>query len=80
MVVINAAKQGIGNQVRQKLGSPSAYGTRGYGAHQYGAGDRFLGIYQIRTRYGKQVQVKEKYYTPKNRQTDLQQAHRQKYG
>ena len=79
MVVINLAEHGIGGQIRKKLGAPSTYGTRGYGAHQYGAGAKFFGIYQIRTRDGKQVQVKRKYYVPTNPQTIPQQANRQKY-
>ena len=79
MVVINLAEHGIGGQIRKKMGAPSTYGTRGYGAHQYGSGAKFFGIYQIRTRYGRRVQSLEKYYVPTNPQTVPQQANRAKF-
>lgn len=78
MVVLDGIKEGIGKKIRGKLGAPSTYGTRNYGAFAYGAGADTFGIYQVRTRFGTQVQVKEKYYVPTNPQTGPQQANRQK--
>ena len=77
MGVINVAEYGLGVQIRKKITAPSAYGVKKYGAFHYGAGAKFHGIYQVRTRYGKQV-VKEEHYWPTNPQTEAQQAHRQK--
>lgn len=76
MAVINKAEHGMGMEIRGKQGAPSVYGTAGYGIFQYGGGAKFFGIYQVRTRYGKQVVVKEKYYNPTNPQTPTQQAWR----
>ena len=78
MVVIEKGSHGIGLDVRGKLGAPSAYGTAGYGIFEHGTGAKFFGIYQIRTRAGKQTPVKEEYYVPTNPQTIPQQANRQK--
>jgi len=78
MVVISAGETPIGDKIRKKLGSPSLYGTRGYGAHEYGAGADYFGIYQIRSEGGKQVIVKLPLYVPTNPQTEIQQANRQK--
>ncbi len=77
MAVIDGIKEGLGITIRKKLVASSAYGVRGYGAFYYGAGAQFHGIYQVRTRFGKQVQVKEKFYVPTNPQTIPQQANRQ---
>jgi len=65
MAIINLAEKGIAGQIRGRIG-------------QFGDPDPLdvLGIYQIRTRYGKQVQVKEVFYTPTNPQTEAQQAWR----
>lgn len=79
MAVIEVASHGVATQTRGKIGAPSAYGSTGYGTFEYGAGADILGIYQVRTRYGKQVVVKMKYYTPTNPQSIAQQANRQKY-
>ena len=76
MVVITSAEIGTGVEIRGKIGSPATYGTRVYGAHDYGAGADLFGIWQIRTRFGKRVQVREKFYTPSNPQTGPQQAWR----
>lgn len=67
MAVVNNGDKGIGIQIRGKIGN-------------FGDPDpqNVLGIYQVRTRYGKQVQVKEVFYTPTNPQTAPQQANRQK--
>lgn len=78
MGVVEKGSHGMGLEVRGKVGAPSAYGTRGYGIFHYGSGSKFHGIYQMRTRFGKQVLVKEKYYVPTNPQTETQQANRQK--
>jgi len=65
MAVINNSEKGTGIQIRGKIG-------------KFGDPDPrdVLGIYQIRTRYGKQVQIKEVFYTPTNPQTEAQQAWR----
>ena len=78
MVVLKGIKLGLGGKIRGKLGAPSAYGTRDYGAHEYGSGAKTIGIYQVRTRFGGRVQVKEKYYVPTNPQTGPQQTNRAK--
>ena len=80
MAVLTGAKNGVGVKIRKALVASSAYGVRGYGAFHYGAGAEIHGIYQVRTRTGEHVQVKEKFYVPDNPQTEAQQAHRQKYG
>ena len=79
MVVLTGIKNGIGVKIRKAIVASSAYGVRGYGAFYYGAGAEIHGIYQVRTRFGKHVQVKEKFYVPTNPQTENQQANRQKY-
>lgn len=79
MVVINPANHGVAKQIRGKIGASSAYGTAGYGLFEYGAGADVFGIYQVRSRFGKQVVVKEKYYNPTNPQSIAQQTNRQKY-
>lgn len=76
MVVIPPGELGVGVEIRGKIQAPASYGTRGYGAHSYGAGADISGIYQVRTRYNKRVQVKMKLYVPTNRQTEIQQAWR----
>ena len=76
MGVINVGEHGLGIQIRKKITASSAYGARKYGAFHYGAGAKFHGIYQVRTRFGKQVVVKEKHYVPTNPQTEPQQAWR----
>lgn len=73
MAVINKAEHGMGMEIRGKQGAPSSYGTAGYGIFYYGSGAKFFGIYQVRTRYGKQVVVKTKYYFPINPKTPNQQ-------
>lgn len=78
MAVITGAKNGLGVKIRGKVTAPSAYGVRKYGAFYYGAGAKTHGIYQVRTRFGEHVQVKEKHYWPTNPQTGPQQANRQK--
>lgn len=79
MVVVEVASHGVAIQTRGKIGAPSAYGSAGYGIFEYGAGADKFGIYQVRTKYGKQVVVKQKYYNPTNPQTVAQQAWRQIY-
>jgi len=54
------------------------YGKKTYGETEYGNAIERPGIYQIRTRYNKQVTVREIFYWPKNPQTQSQQANRQK--
>lgn len=76
MVVIKKGELGIGVEIRGKIQAPSSYGTRGYGAHEYGAGAEFFGIYQVRTRFGRRTQVKMKLYWPTNNQLPAQQAWR----
>lgn len=73
MVVKKRMKNELGVKVRKALVASSAYGVRGYGAFYYGAGANTHGIYQVRTRFGKHVQVKEKFYFPKNPQLPDQQ-------
>ena len=80
MAIINPADTPLGRQIKKKLGFPALYGEREYGACIYGEEGEHYGIYQVRTRWGGQVQVKEKFYTPANPQTVPQQANRQKYG
>jgi len=80
MSVILPSENLIGVLVRGKVGSPQEYGVREYGDCEYGDDDDIYGIYQVRTRWGGQVQVKMKFYTPANPQTEAQQAHRQQYG
>lgn len=65
MVVINNSEKGTAIQIRGKIGKFGDPDPRGV-----------LGIYQIRTRYGTQVQVKMVFYTPTNPQTGPQQAWR----
>lgn len=79
MAVINPTDEAIADQVRKKLGRSSEYGQRLYGNFEYGEQNNKFGIYQIRSRYGKQVMVKENFYWPTNPQTEAQQANRQKY-
>jgi len=57
----------MGIQIRGKVGKEGDPDPQGV-----------YGIYQVRTRYGKQVVVKEVFYTPTNPQTVPQQANRQK--
>jgi len=76
MAIINRAEHGMGMEVRNKVGAPSAYGAAGYGIFEYGCGAKFFGIYQIRTRPRGKIVVKEKYYVPTNPQTPAQQAWR----
>jgi len=78
MAVIETASHGVAVQTRGKIGAPSAYGTAGYGCFEYGAGADIFGIYQVRSRFGKQVVVKQEYYNPTNPQSVPQQANRQK--
>ncbi len=67
MVVMTGIKKGIGIKIRKKLGHVGAADPKGV-----------YGIYQVRTKWGKHIQVKEKFYVPKNPQTGPQQANRQK--
>lgn len=76
MAVINLAEYGLAGEIRGKIGANSAYGYDGYGGFKYGAGAKFFGIWQVRTRFDKRVQVKMKYYWPTNPQTEAQQAWR----
>ena len=78
MAILTGVKHGLGVKIRGKVIAPSAYGVRKYGAFHYGAGAKTHGIYQVRTRFGKHVQVKEKHYWPTNPQLPDQQANRQK--
>lgn len=57
---------------------PSQYGYASFGEDSFGEASSRWGIYQIRTRFGKQTPVKEKYYSPSNPQTAPQQTNRQK--
>lgn len=77
MGVINTGGNPLGDQIRKKMESPALYGSRKYGAHKYATGADYFGIYQVRTRYGHQVVVKQKLYVPTNPQTGIQQAWRQ---
>lgn len=79
MAVINPVENGVGIQIRKKLGRSSEYGQKLYGNFEYGEQDDRFGIYQMRTRYGKQILVKEIFYWPTNPQSVAQQANRQKY-
>ena len=79
MSVINPSENPIGVLVRGKVGFPPLYGEREYGACVYGEDEDIYGIYQVRTRWGGQVQVKMKFYTPANPQTEPQQANRAKF-
>ena len=79
MAVISPADTPLGRQIKKKLGFPALYGEREYGACIYGEEGEHYGIYQVRTRWGGQIQVKEKFYTPANPQTVPQQANRQKW-
>ena len=78
MAVIGPADTPLGRHIRKKVGFPTLYGEREYGYCIYGEEGEHYGIYQVRTRWGGQVQVKEKFYTPANPQTIPQQANRQK--
>jgi len=78
MAVVDTGKNPIGDQIKKKVLAPSLYGIRYYGAHEYGAGADFFGIYQVRNWGKHQVVVKEKLYVPTNPQTETQQANRQK--
>jgi len=77
MAVINAGESPLGDQIRRTIRAPSQYGIRRYGAHSYGAGANYYGVYQVRTQSGKQVVVRQKFYVPTNPQTEEQQAWRQ---
>ena len=79
MAVLNPTETGIGDKVRKKVGFPPLYGEREYGKCRYGEPATHYGIYQIRTYSGEQVQVKEKFYTPTNPQTEPQQTNRSKF-
>lgn len=78
MVVLDGIKEGIGKKIRGKLGAPSAYGTRNYGAFAYGAGADTFGIYRVRHRWGKFVQEKMVFYFPINPKTGPQLIQQQK--
>lgn len=65
MAVINPSETGIGELIRGKLGKDLGLAT-----------PDTWGIYQVRTRWGGLVQVKEKFYVPTNPQTELQQYYR----
>ena len=52
------------------------YGVKYYGATEYGADDIRAGIYQRRHNKEKQIFARLKFYTPKNPQTETQQAWR----
>jgi len=78
MAVVNSTDEAIGTQIRKKLGRSSEYGQRLYGKFEYGEQNNKFGIYQMRTKYGKQVIVKEIFYWPSNPQSVPQQANRQK--
>lgn len=101
MATINSAEEGIGMQVKKRLGHSRHSGEKIYGKFQYGNENPILGkaqygyktyggakygearcpygIYQTRTRYGKQTNVREKFYIPSNPQTEAQQANRATY-
>ena len=74
--VIHGAKSGLGTEIRGRITAPATYGHGHYGTHEYGAGADVAGIYQVRTRSGVHVQVKEKDYWPTNPQLEAQQAWR----
>jgi len=67
MVILTGINKGIGIKIRKKLGHDGAPDPKGV-----------YGIYQVRTRFDRQTQVKEKFYVPTNPQTEAQQANRQK--
>lgn len=54
------------------------YGERMYAETEYGDAVERHGIYQVRTQYGKQVNVISDFYIPTNPQTESQQANRLK--
>lgn len=67
MAIINPVEKGLGIQIRGKVGKQGDPDPQ-----------NVYGIYQVRTRYGKQIIVKEVFYTPTNPQSVPQQANRQK--
>lgn len=73
MVVVKKGESKIGDAIRGKVQSPSLFGTAQFGAFKVAAGADTYGIYQVRTRGGKQIHVKEKLYVPRNPQTETQQ-------
>ena len=79
MAVIYPTTHFIALEVRGKIGKPYKYGLKRYGDWLYGQNQPKWGIYQIRNKYGKRCHVQEKHYRPTNRQTEIQQAHRQVY-
>lgn len=67
MVIITGVKNGIGMQIRKKLGKQGSPDPK-----------NIEGIYRVRHRWGKVIQEKLPFYTPTNPQTGPQQANRQK--
>ena len=55
---------------------PAQYGSAGFGQDRFGNAGSPFGIYQIKTRDGKQHQIKIPWFYPSNPRTELQQANR----
>jgi len=66
-------------ETRQTFGRPNFYGQSRFGHSFFGDSETRAGIYQIRRMPQGRVLVREKFYVPKNPQTELQQANRQKF-
>lgn len=66
MAVVNNSNKGIGIQIRGKVGEFGVPDPKGV-----------FGIYQIRTRDKKQVQVKEKFYEPSDQTQPAKVARQQ---
>ena len=68
MAILTGIKNGIGMQIRKKLGKQGSPDPK-----------NMYGIYRVRHRWGKVIQEKLPFYTPTNPQTEAQQANRQKF-
>jgi hypothetical protein len=66
-------------EVTKRFGRPSGYGQGVYGISYYGYFLEHGGIYQIRTRFNRRVNVKEKYYWPEQKTEGPQEEARQKF-
>lgn len=67
MAIITGVKNGLGTEIRKRLGKPGSPDPK-----------NINGIYRVRHRWGKTIQEKLPFYTPTNPQTEPQQANRQK--